>query len=69
VLLDERVGSLRSIGNAQLPIEHYHKCLNAPLFANAIMDRLVRRSHKIHLQGKESMRKQRARTAKETAKG
>jgi DNA replication protein DnaC len=28
-----------------------------PTLADAIMDRLIHRSHKIHLQGKESMRK------------
>lgn len=33
--------------------------------ADAIMDRLIHRSHKIHLQGKESMRR---RAGKETAK-
>jgi DNA replication protein DnaC len=31
--------------------------LNDPTLADAIMDRLIHRSHKIHLQGKESMRK------------
>lgn len=56
-LLDDRVGSRSSILTSQLPIEHWHEYLNDPTLADAIMDRLVHRSHKIHLQGKESMRK------------
>jgi DNA replication protein DnaC len=64
-LLDDRVGSQASILTSQLPIEHWHEYLNDPTLADAIMDRLVHRSHKIHLQGKESMRE---RTAKNGAK-
>jgi len=45
---------------SQLPIEHWHEYLNDPTLADAILDRLVHRSHQIHLQGKESMRKRRA---------
>jgi DNA replication protein DnaC len=56
-LLDDRVASRSSIITSQLPIEHWHEYLNDPTLADAIMDRLVHRSHKIHLQGKESMRK------------
>ncbi len=56
-LLDDRVGSRTSILTSQLPIEHWHEYLNDPTLADAIMDRLIHRSHKIHLQGKESMRK------------
>ncbi|HEX5209772.1 MAG TPA: IS21-like element helper ATPase IstB [Steroidobacteraceae bacterium] len=64
-LLDDRVGSRASILTSQLPIEHWHEYLNDPTLADAIMDRLIHRSHKIHLQGKESMRR---RAGKETAK-
>ena len=56
-LLDDRVGSRSSIVTSQLPIEHWHEYLNDPTLADAIMDRLIHRSHKIHLQGKESMRR------------
>jgi DNA replication protein DnaC len=56
-LLDDRVGSRSSIITSQLPLEHWHEYLNDPTLADAIMDRLVHRSHKIHLHGKESMRK------------
>jgi DNA replication protein DnaC len=59
-LLDDRVGTRASIVTSQLPIEHWHEYLNDPTLADAILDRLVHRSHQIHLQGKESMRKRRA---------
>ena len=59
-LLDDRVGSRATIVTSQLPIEHWHEYLNDPTLADAILDRLVHRSHQIHLQGKESMRKRRA---------
>lgn len=62
-LLDDRVGSRTSIVTSQLPIEHWHEYLNDPTLADAILDRLVHRSHQVHLQGKESMRKRRAASA------
>ena len=65
-LLDDRVGSRASILTSQLPLEHWHEYLNDPTLADAIMDRLIHCSHKIHLQGKESMRE---RTSKKAGKG
>ena len=65
-LLDDRVGSRASILTSHLPIEHWHEYLNEPTPADAIMDRLIHCSHKIHLQGKESMRE---RASKKAAKG
>ena len=65
-LLDDRVGSRASILTSQLPIEHWHEYLNDPTLADAIMDRLIHCSHKIHLHGKESMRE---RASKKAGKG
>ena len=65
-LLDDRVGSRASILAGQLPIEHWHEYLNDPTLADAIMDRLIHCSHKIHLHGKESMRQ---RASKKAGKG
>ena len=65
-LLDDRVGSRASILASQLPIEHWHEYLNDPTLADAIMDRLIHCSHKIHLHGKESMRE---RAGKKAGKG
>jgi DNA replication protein DnaC len=55
-LLDDRVGSRSTIICSQLPPASWHEYLNDPTVADAIMDRLIHRSHKIHLQSKESMR-------------
>jgi len=66
-LLDDRIGCRASIVTSQLPIEHWHEYLNDPTVADAILDRLVHRSHQIHLQGKESMRKRYAAKAAKTS--
>jgi DNA replication protein DnaC len=55
-LLDDRAGTRSTIVTSQLPIEHWHDYIGDPTLADAILDRLVHRSHRIHLQGKESMR-------------
>ena len=55
-LLDDRVGSRSTIVCSQLPPKSWHEYLNDPTVADAIMDRLIHRSHKIHLQSKQSMR-------------
>jgi len=56
-LLDDRVGVRSTIVMSQLPPQNWHAYLNDPTVADAIMDRLIHRSHKIHLESKESMRK------------
>jgi DNA replication protein DnaC len=56
-LLDDRAGNCASILASQLPVDHWHEYLNDPTLADAILDRLVHGSHRIHLQGKESIRK------------
>jgi DNA replication protein DnaC len=55
--LDDRVGNSASILASQLPVDHWHEYLSDPTLADAILDRLVHSSHRIHLQGKESIRK------------
>lgn len=56
-LLDDRVGSRACILTSQLPISQWHDYIGDPTLADAILDRLVHRSHRIHLEAKESMRK------------
>jgi DNA replication protein DnaC len=51
---------------SQLPVSDWHDYIGDPTLADAILDRIVHRSHRIHLQAKESMRKRAA--VKETAK-
>ena len=56
-LLDDRVGTRSTIITSQLPIEHWHAWLNDPTVADAILDRLVHRAHRITLKGESLRRK------------
>jgi DNA replication protein DnaC len=64
-LLDDRVGLRATLITSQLPIEQWHDYIGDPTLADAILDRLVHRSHRIHLQGKESMRGRKGAATKE----
>jgi DNA replication protein DnaC len=73
-LIDDRVGTRSCIVTSQLPISDWHDYIGDPTLADAILDRLVHRSHRIHLEAKESVRKTEAEkefaqsTAKKVAK-
>ena len=55
-VIDDR--STRStIITSQLPIEHWHAWLNDPTVADAILDRLLHRAHRIALKGESLRRK------------
>ena len=54
-VIDDRTRKSTVI-TSQLPTEHWHAWLNDPTVADAILDRLVHRSHRIPLKG-ESMRR------------
>jgi DNA replication protein DnaC len=55
-VIDDRSSSKSTLITSQLPIDHWHAWLNDPTVADAILDRLVHRSHRISLKG-ESRRK------------
>ena len=55
-VIDDRTTNKSTIITSQLPIDHWHAWLNDPTVADAILDRLVHRSHRLALKG-ESMRK------------
>jgi DNA replication protein DnaC len=56
-LLDDRVGSRSTVICSQLPPAQWHDYLSGdPTVADAIMDRLIHGSHKIHLDSRQSMR-------------
>lgn len=57
-VIDDRSISRSTIITSQLPIEHWHAWINDPTVADAILDRLVHRSHRIALKG-ESLRPER----------
>ena len=56
-LLDDRVGGRSTLVTSQLPPDHWHDYIGDPTLADAILDRLLHNAHRIHLEGKESMRK------------
>ena len=55
-VLDDRHDRRSTLITSQLPVEHWHKIIGDPTFADAILDRLVHNAYRITLKG-ESMRK------------
>jgi len=55
-IIEDRAGSGSLIVTSQMPVEQWHSFIGEPTIADAILDRIVHRSHKIELRG-ESMRK------------
>jgi DNA replication protein DnaC len=58
--IEERHGSGATVLTSQLPIGDWHAYLGAGRIADAILDRLIHNAHRIELNSKESMRKDRA---------
>ena len=54
-LIDDRAGTRALIVTSQLPVEHWHAWIGDATVADAILDRLLSRSHRLPLKGK-SMR-------------
>jgi len=50
-LLDDRVGTKATIITSQLAVNAWHTWLADPTIADAILDRIVHRSHRIELKG------------------
>ena len=50
-LLDDRVGVKATLLTSQLPVNAWHAWLNDPTLADAILDRIVHRAHRIALKG------------------
>jgi DNA replication protein DnaC len=67
-VIDDRAGTRATIIASQLPVEHWHAWIGDASIADAILDRLLSRSHRLALKGK-SLRAQRpgAATAAATA--
>ena len=55
-LIDDRIGSRACIFTSQLPVSDWHDYIGDPTLADAIMDRLVHRAHRIHLRSDDSLR-------------
>lgn len=56
-VLDDRTTAKATIITSQLPVPHWHEYLAEPTIADAILDRIVHRSHRLELDG-ESLRKE-----------
>jgi len=51
-LIDDRAGTHATIVTSQLPVEHWHAWIGEATIADAILDRLLSRSHRLALKGK-----------------
>jgi DNA replication protein DnaC len=58
-ILEDRYGRRSTIVISQVPVDHWHKLIGDPTYADAILDRLVHNATRIDLTG-ESLRKKRA---------
>ena len=65
-LIDDRAGTRATIVTSQLPVEHWHAWIGDATIANAILDRLLSRSHRLALKGK-SLRPHKARASSDEA--
>lgn len=61
-LIDDRAGTRSTIVTSQLPVEHWHAWIGDATVADAILDRLLSRSHRLELTG-ESLRPRKAASA------
>ena len=55
-IIDDRLDRGSTVMASQLPVEHWHQLLGDPTVADAVLDRLVHRAHRLALSG-ETMRK------------
>ena len=55
-LIEDRIETGSLLFTSQLPVSQWHEYIGEPTLADAIMDRIVHRSHRLELYG-ESMRK------------
>jgi DNA replication protein DnaC len=60
-MIDDRAGTRPTILTTQLPVEHWHAWIGDATIADAILDRLLAREHRIALKG-ESLRQGRTRS-------
>lgn len=51
-IIDDRAGTRATIITSQLPVEHWHAWIGDATIADAILDRLLSRSHRLALKGK-----------------
>ena len=52
-MVDDRIGTGSILITSQLPIDEWHGYINEPTVADAILDRLIHRAHRIELRGNQ----------------
>ena len=57
-ILEDRYGRRSTIITSQLPVSAWHDVIGNPTYAEAILDRLVHKAHRIDLTGESLRRKQ-----------
>ena len=62
-IVDDRAANKATIITSQLPIEHWHAWIGDATIADAILDRIMQRNHRLTLTG-DSLRQQKQNTAK-----
>ena len=55
-LIEELAPNRALIITSQIPVEHWHELISQTTLADAVMDRIIHRSHRIELKG-DSLRK------------
>ena len=55
-IVDDRASTRATIITSQLPVEHWHGWIGDVTVADAMLDRLLERTHRITLKGEKSMR-------------
>jgi len=55
-VIEDRAGLRATIVGSQLPVEHWHEAIGDATIADAVLDRLLERAHRIELHG-ESLRR------------
>jgi DNA replication protein DnaC len=63
-IIDDRASNKATIITSQLPIEHWHAWIGDATIADAILDRVMQRNHRLTLTG-DSLRQEKSRPAKE----
>ena len=62
-IIDDRAGNKATVITSQLPVEHWHAWIGDATIADAILDRVMQRNHRLTLTG-DSLRADRPKTIK-----
>jgi DNA replication protein DnaC len=57
--LEERYGRGATLITSQIPVDPWHDLIGEPTLADAILDRIIHKAHRLQLKG-DSLRKQKA---------